>query len=422
MSDRGAGAGGEDRTSRRRILLVCPEPLGHRHPAGVGIRFLEIASALRAEGHDVTVLSPDGGPVDGCTAVTISPESIAERSGESDAAIIQGHVANDFFAHAAKIPTVVDLYDPWIVENFHYHRSHGPEVFEHDRATLLRSIEAGDLFLCASNAQRLFYAGLFLATGRLTPASFDSDPELSRLIRIVPFGVPPPRSSLPSGTGRRVLFGGIYDWYDPITAIESIAIARASIPDMTLTFTTHPNPGTTPQGQAAAARELVHAKGYGDFIHFEPWVAYRDRETYYDRFSMALITFPPSLETDLAMRTRIFDYLWAGLPVFTSPAPGTDEILLRYAAGSIIPSGRPEDFAEELVRIASDSTSYEAMQRGAQRYASDHQWRPLLKPLLDFCRDPAQSLPATGGRQRNEPGRASRSVISRLRTRLGGRT
>ena len=42
-----------------RVMLVCPEPLGHGQPAGVGIRFLEIARVLRADGHEVTTLAPD---------------------------------------------------------------------------------------------------------------------------------------------------------------------------------------------------------------------------------------------------------------------------------------------------------------------------------------------------------------------------
>ena len=48
-----------------RVLLVCPEPLGHRQPAGIGVRFLEMAGVLRADGHQITILSPDGGTVEG---------------------------------------------------------------------------------------------------------------------------------------------------------------------------------------------------------------------------------------------------------------------------------------------------------------------------------------------------------------------
>lgn len=381
-----------------------------------------MAAALRAEGHEVTVLSPDAGAVDGCIAAAISPESIAESSRSSEVAVIQGHVANDFFAHAAPVPTVVDLYDPWIIENLHYHRSHGSKVFDHDRATLLRSIEGGDLFLCASNAQRLFYAGLFLATGRITPQSFENDPELRRLIRVVPFGVPPPRTHLPDVSGNHVLFGGIYDWYDPIAAIEAVVIARAKIPDMTLTFNMHPNPELTPQGQAAAALNFVRANRYDDFIHFEPWVAYRDREKFYDRFRMALVTFPPSLETDLAMRTRIFDYLWAGLPVISSSAPGTDEILRRYDAGEVIQSGGANDFSEALLKIASNPSIHERMRNGTQSWAVDHQWKSLLEPLLEFCRNPTRAArehedKPFGGSRSNQA-----SMIDRIRTRFGGRS
>ena len=49
-----------------RALLVCPEPLGHRQPAGIGIRFLEMAKVLLADGHEVTLLSRDAGSVAGC--------------------------------------------------------------------------------------------------------------------------------------------------------------------------------------------------------------------------------------------------------------------------------------------------------------------------------------------------------------------
>jgi len=94
-----------------RVLLVCPEPLGHRQPAGIGIRFLEIANVLRAAGHAVEILSPDQG---------LTPETIARGTSQADVAVVQGHVANDLFAHMKPLPVVVDLYDPFIVENLHY--------------------------------------------------------------------------------------------------------------------------------------------------------------------------------------------------------------------------------------------------------------------------------------------------------------
>src|SRR5207253_801304 len=137
---------------------------------------------LKADGHSVALLSPP-----------IAEEDFVRRSGEADVAVVQGHVANDFFAHARPIPTVVDLYDPFIIENLHYYDSRGAEVFTHDHATLIHSLLRGDFFLCASEAQRLFYLGLLLAVGRLNPIVFESDPDVSSLLAIAPFGVQPPR-------------------------------------------------------------------------------------------------------------------------------------------------------------------------------------------------------------------------------------
>ncbi|HXI13628.1 MAG TPA: glycosyltransferase family 4 protein [Thermoanaerobaculia bacterium] len=375
-----------------RVLLVCPEPLGHRHPAGVGIRFVEIARALRDEGHQLIVLSPDSGAVDGCETAGVDPMSLRNSSQRSDVALIQGHIGNDYFAHAADIPTAVDLYDPYVIENLHYFKTHGPGVFDHDRRTLLLSIERGDFFLCASDAQRHFYLGMLLACGKLTPQLFSEDATLDNLISIVPFGVQPLVSADPTVKfSHRLIFGGIYDWYEPRLAIDAIALARRTLDDLTLTFTHHPNPGTTPQGKTAEAVAYVAAKGYDGFVNFEPWTPYEDRKAFFDRFGAALITFPPSLETDLAMRTRIFDFLWAGLPVISSPAPGTDPILKQHDAGRTASNNSPEGLAQIIEEVFTLPGLQQQLSDNARRWAGTHQWPVLLEPLLRFCRHPRKA-------------------------------
>lgn len=367
-------------------MLVCPEPLGHGRPAGVGVRFIEMARVLRGDGHDVTVISPDAGAIEGTRAAGLDAQTLAAVSHESDVAVLQGHVANAFFAHARPIPTVIDLYDPYIIENFNYYPERGAEVFQYDHLTLMTSLVRGDYFLYASDAQRMFYIGLLLATGRLNPSLFQRDPRAETLLGRAPFGVLPPRKAAPR-RGHDILFGGIYDWYDPVGAIEAVAIARRTIGDLTLTFTRHPNPDLTPQGKLAEA--MQHAKKHGyDFVRFEAWSPYEQRAEYFETFALALLTSRRSLETDLAMRTRIYDYLWCGLPVVTSSTPGTDEFVIRYGAGSVLPSDEPEAFAREIVSILTDRAKYDRMADGARRFVLDHQWDRTLAPLRDFCRAP----------------------------------
>jgi len=388
-----------------RVLLVCPEPLGHGHPAGVGIRFLEIEKVLRADGHAVTLLS-----------APVAPADILSHSADADVAVVQGHITNDFFAHARPIPTVVDLYDPFIIENLNYHASRGAEVFTHDHATVINALLRGDFFLCASEAQRLFWLGMLLAGGRLNPATFETDPRLESLIRIAPFGVPAPRERA-GAPEPRVLFGGVYDWYDPILAIDAIAIARASLPQVSLTFTKHPNPEITPQGKLAGAMQYVKRKGLDAFVRFEPWFAYERRAEFLDSFALALLTFPQSLETELSMRTRVYDYLWAGLPVVTSSAPGTDEILKRYRCGMVVDDASPRAYATAILQAFAQQN---AMREGTREFVRDHQWPDALQPLRDFCRKPRVDAQKESFAVRLQMPERPPSILERLKRRIGG--
>ncbi len=398
------------------ILLVCPEPLGHQQPAGVGIRFIEIARVLVGDGHRVTVLSPDGGAMKDAACATLTPEHIARAAEEHDMAVVQGHAANALFAHGKPLPTVVDLYDPFIIENLHYYSERGAEVFSHDHTTLMSSLARGDFFLCASAAQRFFYLGLLLACGRLSPVAFESDPHLDVLIRIAPFGVQPPRKGAPASAGNDLLFGGIYDWYDPIVAIDAVALARKSIDDVTLTFTTHPNPDLTPQGKAAEATAYVAKRGYREFIRFEPWVPYEKRGEFFDHFALALMTFRQSIETDLSMRTRVFDYLWGGLPVITSSAPGADEVLEQYNAGIVIRSESAEDFARAIV----SALGRRDMADGGARFVADHQWPRVLEPLREFCNQPHFDRQKDAFAVPLQVPERPPSILDRLKRRIGG--
>jgi glycosyltransferase involved in cell wall biosynthesis len=396
-----------------RVLLVCPEPLGRGQPAGIGIRFVEMARVLRQDGHDVTLLTPD-------SADPINPANLRRFSESHDVAIVQGHVANDLFAHARPIPTVVDLYDPYIVENLHYFASRGEEVFTHDHSTLVTSLLRGDFFLCASEAQRLFYLGALLAVGRVNPIAFEADGHFDSLIRIAPFGVEPARPLRSSDlTSPAVLFGGVYDWYDPILAIDAIAIARERIPGISLTFTRHPNPSITPQGKIAEAVEYARMKRH-EFIRFEAWTPYDQRGAFFDRFALALLTFPQSIETDLSMRTRIYDCLWGGLPIVTSSAPGTDELLTRYGVGVVATEQSPDAVAGMLATILQDGRRHDAMRNATRAFVDEHQWPHTLKPLIDFCRAPRFDRKKEAFAVRLQTPERPASILDRLKRRIGG--
>ena len=156
----------------------------------------------------------------------------------------------------------------------------------------------------------------------------------------------------------------------------------------------------------------VRRKRY-DFVEFVPWVPYNERETFYDRFSAALLTFPQSIETDLSMRTRVYDYLWGGLPIVTSSAPGTDEILEQYDAGRIVNGEEPRDYANALIELLHGDK-----RRNTHRFVSDHQWPRTLAPLVEFCNAPAIDKTKEAFAVRLQTQAPPASIIDRIKRRI----
>ena len=125
---------------------------------------------------------------------------------------------------------------------------------------------------------------------------------------------------------------------------------------------------------------------------------------------MALLTFPRSLETDLSMRTRIYDYLWCGLPIVTSSAPGTDELLARYDAGVVVHDSEPRAFADAITRVNRNGDF--------AGFVRDHQWSRTLAPLREFVRAPRiERTKETFAMQPSIPERPV-SILRRLKRRL----
>ena len=56
--------------------------------------------------------------------------------------------------------------------------------------------------------------------------------------------------------------GGVYNWFDPLTLIASVARVREDVPDVRLVFMgmKHPNPGVPQMAMADEARALADTK------------------------------------------------------------------------------------------------------------------------------------------------------------------
>ena len=268
--------------------------------------------------------------------------NLAEICRWSEAVVLHAHVSNLYFDtadHCESRPLVVDLYDPFPIENLTYFRTLGDGPYRHDRMTFERQLRQGDLFLCSSPEQRLFYLGMLYALGRLNPETYFADFTLGNLVREVPFGIaapepvpvaaaaPPPllRGRVPGiGPDDPILFfGGIYDWYDPMLLVRVLPALIARFPALRVVFSANPNTGSTPQETYAEVLAACRTAGWLDrHVFFVPWVAAAERFRLYREATVATVLHRPRFEAEISMRTRVLDFLGAGLPVVAT-AGGT---------------------------------------------------------------------------------------------------
>jgi hypothetical protein len=397
----------------KRVVVLAPEPIRPRM-AGMGIRALELARALCRE-FEVRLLVPneaaEAREVAGALEVVAVQEgALAEGARGAYAAVVSGHAANWWFHQVPDVPVAADLYDPFPVENLHYARALGEGTAAHDRRSLALALARADFFLCASAEQRLFYAGALFDAGRIGPRNFPGDPTLARLLAVVPFGTPSEAAGGDRAAGRRavgapaqgplVLFGGVYDWYDPELLLEAWPAILRAHPQARLLFFESPNRETTPQRvferARARAREIDPA---GGSIVFSPWLPYSSRADLYAAADLLVSICSEGLETELAYRTRLLDAAWGGVPS-VSVGGGTLARELAQSGAAFECARHAGELARSVSGVLADAPRRAAAGALARTFAAARSWPAVTAPLADWCRgarvDPGR-LPVPAG-------------------------
>ena len=342
---------------------------------------------------------------------TSSPPELVRRAAAADVVVVQGDALRRAPAlRDTDTAIVVDLYDPFHLEILEQSR---PLDATARRATIGASLDIvneqirrGDFFLCASSRQRDFWLGHLASAGRLNERVYDADPELTSLIAVVPFGVEdePPQHRVPAmrevvpGIGRSdeiVLWGGgIYDWFDPCSVIRAIDGLRRRRDGIRLFFagSRHPNPDVGETTMAARARALSDELGLtGTHVFFHDWIDYHERENFLLEADIGVSTHVEHIETAFSFRTRVLDYLWAGLPVVTTRGDALAQAIVRDGAGRAVPMQDVPALEAALEGLLADDDARNAAAAAATRLATAYQWSNVLAPLLTFCAHPTRS-------------------------------
>lgn len=381
--------------------------------AGPAIRAWEISGALASE-HEVRLVTfaTCEREAEGFSAEHIEIGQFRAAVDWADVVVLQGYVAATFpWLREADVVLVADLYDPFHLESLEVQRDAALPERDAALANALRELDAqvsrGDVFLCASPRQRDLWFGHLAAAGRINALTYDDDPSLDSLVKVVPFGVserrPVQRTHAIKGTvpgigadDPVILWGGgVYNWFDPITLVAAVDRLRDVVPNVRLYFLgmKHPNPDVPAMRVAARTRALSDERGLtGVHVFFnEEWVPYETRADFLLDADVGVSCHFRRVETEFSFRTRILDYLWAGLPIVATDGDAFAGLIHAEGLGRVVPPEDVDALVEALREVLVDSSLRDACRVNVERVAEQFVWPRVLEPLVAFCREPVRA-------------------------------
>ena len=423
-----------------RVLCTLDEPCWQAdgRMAGLQVRVHELAGALRRAGHEVLVAAE---PTPAVAALRPDYEIVPLASLPSlppvDVWVTHPRLVARWADTLAGAALVVDGYESPF-GSFLAHAAallprHGVRVAHAYRRTvadMLSAIVRADRVLCATESQRISYLTLLAALGRIGPA----DPSPEMVLTVCSGAAPAPPAPLVPARPAVLWAGGCYPWFDVDTLLRTLPAVVERVPDAELLFV---GLGGV-DGADVAASPLPNARRVHDAVQaapalrararFLPWCAYPARAGLYQEAAVAVCTYGAHLETTLAMRTRVIDLAWGGVPQVVSAGDPLSALLTESGAARAVPAGDVPALAGALVEILTDPARRAAMAAAAHALACGPlAWDRQVRPLAEYCTASARgarrrrplAMPAAPVRVNDGWGRALVEAVQGMAARVG---
>jgi hypothetical protein len=118
------------------------------------------------------------------------------------------------------------------------------------------------------------------------------------------------------------------------------------------------------------------------------WVDYSQRQNFLMEADIGVSTHHDHIETTFSFRTRILDYLWAGLPMVLTEGDHFAELVEKEGLGIVVPAEDPSALASALEKVLYDREFAAAARANVARVREEFYWERVLEPLVNFVANP----------------------------------
>ena len=132
-------------------------------------------------------------------------------------------------------------------------------------------------------------------------------------------------------------------------------------------------------------------------VFFGDWVPYDRRADYLLEADIGVSLHGDTLETRFAWRTRVLDYLWAGLPMLLSGGDVLSDEVQQHGLGVVVAPGDVAGVAAGILDLLDKPNVRRERSATFSALAEKYQWERVAAPLIAFCSQPHRAPDRAAG-------------------------
>ena len=179
-----------------------------------------------------------------------------------------------------------------------------------------------------------------------------------------------------------LVYGGGVNYHRGIqTVIEAMQLVPEKIPNIRVWII---GPGSYLDNLKELTREL----GVEKYVEFFGWMPLKELLIHVSKADIALIPHIKSPHTDSTIPHKLFQYMYAGVPILTSDCAPLERIINETETGISFKNKNAESFAEKLLLLLSDKDFKERIPENGKKWVRDkYNWNQDAGVLLDLYKD-----------------------------------